>query len=158
MIEEGVAAFIGGNVMIVVGTRDADLRPRIGRGCGAWFERETGQVRVLISASQWAPAVRNAVSGAPIATTFVDPITYAAYQIKGRISEVAPATAADSARAEDYVARMLGVFMPLGVSRLQLSSTLVSHYPVAIGFWPAELFVQTPGPGAGRRVGRGEVA
>lgn len=152
MIAGDVARFLEGHVMILVATRDAAHRPHIGRGTGARFDTSSGRIRLLVSSSQWVGAVDNAICGAPVAATFVKPDDYRAYQIKGTIGEVRPATAEEQALGTRYVEEMLAVMGALGVSRLQLSSTLVDRDLAAISFMPTDLFVQTPGPGAGQRV------
>lgn len=153
MIEASVASFIEGRVMILVATRNRHHRPMIGRASGARFDADQGTIAVLVSASQWPKAVEHALPQTPISTTFVKPDDYRAYQIKGMIANVRPANAVEDARGAQYVEDMLATLGQLGVSRLQLSTTLSDRDLVRIEFWPRDLFVQTPGPGAGRRLG-----
>lgn len=156
MIEAGVASFIEGRVMILVATRNAAHRPMIGRGTGARFDAESGRIALLVSASQWPDAVAHALPGQPISATFVVPDSYRAYQIKGPVVDQRPANAIEQARGTAYVAAMLETLNALGVTRLQLSSTLSDRDLVRISFLPRDLFVQTPGPQAGQRLGAGE--
>ena len=156
VIAGDVARFLEGHVMILVATRDAGLRPHIGRGTGARFDRSSGQIRLFVSSSQWTGAVGNAIPGTSVAATFVKPDDYRCYQIKGMIDEVRPATGSEQALGTRYVEEMLLVMGALGVSRLQLSSTLVDRDLAAISFTPTDLFVQTPGPDAGQRLSAGE--
>jgi hypothetical protein len=151
VIETDVAGFLSGQVMIVVATRDSALRTYIGRGCSARFVEASGQIEILVSASQWTDAVRHARPGSPIAATFVQPDNYKAFQVKGRIADCVPASAEEQARAVRYVEAMLEILRDLGVSQLQLSSTLVAHDLARISYWPTDVFTQTPGPEAGRR-------
>ncbi|MGX5665390.1 hypothetical protein ACWKW9_05390 [Rhizobium daejeonense] len=153
MIEAGVASFIEGRVMILIATRNDAHRPMIGRATGARFDSANGRISLLVSASQWPDAVAHAVPEAPISATFVKPDNYKAYQIKGPIIEVREADTIDQARGSQYVSDMLAEMGALGVSRLQLSSTLSDRDLVRITFFPRDLFVQTPGPEAGRRLG-----
>ncbi|PZU87428.1 MAG: hypothetical protein DI528_07325 [Shinella sp.] len=153
MIEAGVASFIEGRVMILIATRNDAHRPMIGRATGARFDCANGRISLLVSASQWPDAVAHAVPEAPISATFVKPDNYKAYQIKGPIIDVREADTIDQARGSQYVNDMLAEMGALGVSRLQLSSTLSDRNLVRITFFPRDLFVQTPGPEAGRRLG-----
>lgn len=148
-----MASFIEGRVMILVATRNAAHRPMIGRATGARFDAESGRIALLVSASQWPDAVANALPGTPISATFVIPETYQAYQIKGSVADTRPANAVEQARGTRYVEEMLSTMGALGVSRLQLSSTLSDRDLVRIMFFPSDLFVQTPGPQAGQRLG-----
>ncbi|OCW59081.1 hypothetical protein [Hoeflea olei] len=152
MLETDVARFIQGRVMSLIATRNQAHRPMIGRGTGARFDPDSGEISVLVSRSQWPEAVAWARPGLPISTTHVKPDDYQAYQIKGIITGVRPATAAESAQGSRYVAEMLETLGGLGVTRLQLSSTLSDHELVRVSFLPCDLFVQTPGPAAGRRL------
>lgn len=151
MLTPDVATFIEGKVMMLVATRDATHRPMIGRGSGARYDGTSGLVTVLVSASQWPDAVAHAGEGLPIATTYVRARDYRAFQIKGVITDVREADAAESERGVRYVREQLDVMMGLGVTRLQLSSTLSDRDLMAITFRPLDVFQQTPGPGAGQR-------
>lgn len=144
--------------MIAVSTRNAAHRPMIGRASGSRFDAVTGAITVLVSASQWPRAVENAVAGSPIAATFVRPGDYKAYQIKGTIESVRPADSFEHARGSQYVDDMLAVLGALGVTRLQLSSTLSDKDLTCIRFRPTELYIQTPGPEVGQRLLIGETA
>lgn len=152
MIGADVAAFIDGPVMILVSTRDSEGRAFIARGSSARFDRATGGIDVLVNSSLWPEVVGHAMPEAPIAVTVVRPGDYRAYQVKGRIREVTAANEAEHARGRAYVERMFDVMGDLGVNRVQLSHTLTDWDLVRISFTPTDLFVQTPGPGAGARL------
>lgn len=155
-LEDSVASFLSSKVMIIAATRDQTLKAHIGRGCGAFFDNDAGDVVLLSSASQWPEFFACAVKGAPIAVTFVEPSSYKAIQVKGQINQVVPATSEQRERAARYIEQMLPLMAGLGVNRLQLSTVFADDALAAIRFWPADLFVQTPGPSAGepmRRIG-----
>ncbi|WP_026793256.1 hypothetical protein [Pleomorphomonas oryzae] len=154
MLEEDVAAFISDTVMMIAATRDDAMRAHIGRGCGASFDPEVGDVALLASSTQWPDFTANARSGAPIALTVCRPDNYQSLQIKGQIAGVTLATDDQAERAQRYIDSMLAVMAPLGISRLQLSTVFSNADLVAIRFWPADLFIQTPGPEAGERLRR----
>ncbi|WP_378944616.1 hypothetical protein [Mesorhizobium sp. ANAO-SY3R2] len=152
MIGADVAAFIDGPVMILVSTRNDEGRAFIARGTGARFDRATGCIDVLVNSGLWPEVAGHAVPEARIAVTVVRPGDYRAYQVKGRICEVAAASGAEQARGRAYVERMFDVMGDLGVNRVQLSHTLTDWDLVRFSFTPTDLFVQTPGPGAGARL------
>lgn len=154
MLEDDVAAFIAGHVMMIAATRDEAMRPHIGRGCGASFDPDVGDLTLLASSTQWPGFHANVRAGAPIALTVCQPDSYKCLQIKGQIIDVHEATGSQQERAQRYLDGMLAVMAGLGVSRLQLSTVLSNADLVAIRFWPADLFLQTPGPGAGERMRR----
>ena len=152
MIGADVAAFIEGPLMILASTRDSAGRAYIARGSGVRFDRATGRFDVLVNASLWPEVVAHAVQGEPVAVTLVRPNDYRAYQVKGWIKDVAAASEDEQARGRAYVERMFEVMGELGVNRVQLSHTLTDWDLVCISFVPTDLFVQTPGPGAGARL------
>lgn len=152
MIGADVAAFVDGPVMILVSTRNSAGRAFIARGTSARFDRATGHIDVLVNSSLWPEVVADAMPEAPIAVTLVRPSDYRAYQVKGWISEVAVASETEQTRGRAYVERMFEVMGELGVNRVQLSHTLTDWDLVRISFTPTDLFVQTPGPGAGARM------
>lgn len=154
MLEEDVAAFLSGDVMMIAATRDEAMRAHIGRGCGTDFDPDVGDLTLMASATQWPDFCANAKSGAPIALTVCRPDNYRSLQVKGQIVSVTPATDSQMERAQRYLENMLAIMADLGVSRLQLSTVLSNADLVAIRFWPIDLFLQTPGPGAGERMRR----
>ncbi|MBB6486599.1 hypothetical protein [Rhizobium lusitanum] len=138
--------------MILFATRDEAGRPMIGRGSGVRFDRQSRHIHFLASRCQWPKAVGEALAGRPIATTYVRADDYKACQIKGRILEAEPASAAWQALGQAYVAEQLSRMLALGVTQMQLSSTLSDQELVCLTIEPREIFEQTPGPGAGRRL------
>ncbi|MBY5355960.1 hypothetical protein HFO94_20945 [Rhizobium leguminosarum] len=152
MLGPQLAEFIESPVMILFATRDEAGRPMIGRGSGVRFDRQSGYLHFLASHCQWPKAVGEALAGRPIATTFVRAADYKAFQIKGRVLEAEPADAAGLALGQAYVAEQLAQMLALGVTRMQLSSTLSDRELVCLTIEPQAIFEQTPGPGAGRRL------
>lgn len=154
MIGADVAAFLEGPVMILVSTCGHEQRAFIARGSGAHFDRRTGRIKVLLCRSQWSDVATTATPGCPIAVTFARPADYRAFQAKGVIKEIAPASEEEQRCATAYVARMLEMMAELGVTKVQLSHTLTDKDLVWISFLPTDLFTQTPGPDAGQRLGQ----
>lgn len=152
MLGSELAEFIESQVMMLFATRDDGGRPMIGRGSGVRFDRRSGHLRFLASRCQWPRAVQEAKAGRPIATTYVRAADYKACQVKGRILGVGPADADEADLGRTYVAQQLAQMMALGVTRMQLSSTLSDQELICIVIEPLEIFEQTPGPGAGRRL------
>ncbi|ANL34807.1 hypothetical protein AMC79_CH02751 [Rhizobium phaseoli] len=152
MLGPELAEFIESPVMILFATRDEAGRPMIGRGSGVRVDRQSGRLHFLASRCQWPEAVSEAQVGRPIAMTYVRPADYKACQIKGRILTAGPADAAARAQGEAYVAEQLARMLALGVTRMQLSSTLSDRDLVCLTIEPQAIFEQTPGPGAGRRL------
>lgn len=150
VISPELAEFISSPVMMIASTRDNRFRATIGRGTGALYV--DGCVDFFVSAPQWTDLVANAAPGGKIATTYVRPTDYMCYQIKGEIVSVTPATEAETARGQLYIERVLRVFELLEVRRMVLSHSLCARDLVRVRFRPHDVFVQSPGPGAGVRL------
>ncbi|MDH4746452.1 hypothetical protein OMP43_20710 [Sphingomonas sp. CBMAI 2297] len=157
MIGTDIAAFLEGPVMILLSTCDGADRAGIARGSSIRFDRRNGHIHVLFSGSQWPDVGGNVATGARIAVTVVRPSDYRAFQIKGIIGSAAPASGEEQQRATAYVARMLEVMAELGVTTRQLSHTLTDRDLVRVSFLPTDLYAQTPGPGAGQRLGQAPI-
>ena len=159
LISRDLADFIASPVMMVVSTRDDRFRATVGRGSGALYDDATGIIDLFVSRAQWPDCLAGAAPGGKIAATFVRPTDYVCYQIKGVIEDVTAATAAEQARGQLYVERMLSAMAAIEVRRVHLSHSLCAKDLMRIGFHPADVFLQSPGPNAGTRLGpAGETA
>jgi hypothetical protein len=150
MIDEPMAAFIEGPVMIILSVADRMGRPTIARGVGARFEAQAGAIVVLVSRRQW-PGLTGAIApGGQVAVTFCRAADYTTYQIKGRVCLVEDADAEALDLAARYV-RITGETLGgLGVGQALIDQWVHPEDVVRLAFAPTAVFVQTPGPGAGQ--------
>lgn len=140
---------VAGGVAIFVVTVSADGRPAITRGWGPSYDHDSSTMTLAITAPAGSPTLANLESGGAIAMTISEPLTYRTVQVKGIVEHVGAPSAADRARAQRHVERFGAEVAQLGVEgaeRLFLGDLRVA------GFRVAEMFVQTPGPDAGRRL------
>lgn len=149
VIDAELAAFMQGPVMIVAATRDAALRPTVCRLSGLIAAAGQDRFHGLVSASLWPQALANLQPGWPVAVTFAHPADYRAFQVKGSVIAVTPATPADKARAERYVADTYETLSKLGSSPRQIASWLTIENLHSIAITASAAYRQTPGPGAG---------
>jgi hypothetical protein len=149
VIDAELAAFMQGPVMIVAATRDAARRPTACRMSGLIAAGGDEQFRGFLSASLWPQAMANLQPGWPIAVTFAHPGDYRAFQVKGSVVAVAPATPAEMARAEAYVADTYRTLSRLGSSPRQIASWLTIENLHSVTVAASAAYRQTPGPGAG---------
>jgi hypothetical protein len=154
-VQDEMAAFLEGAVMMVIASRDDAFRPAIARAQGARLHEGGRLVEVLVSRSQWPEAVGNLGPGRPVALTVCRPTDYRAYQVKGTVEAVAEADAAGRARAAAYRREAGAVLVGLGVEPHQIGHWLRDGDIVSIRFRPRESYAQTPGPGAGGRLAEG---
>ncbi|WP_445681920.1 hypothetical protein [Radicibacter daui] len=149
LIDAQLADFMEGPVMIVAATRDAALRPTVCRLSGLIATAGEDRFHGLVSASLWPQALANLQPGWPVAVTFANPADYRAFQVKGSVIAVTPATQAEKARAERYVADTYQTLSTLGSSPRQIASWLTIENLHSIAITATAAFRQTPGPGAG---------
>ena len=98
------------------------------------------------------PNVRRCVRVVPGgAVTFSRPLTHYSIQVKGVASGVRPSTEADRVVQERYRAAYTEQLHAVGLPRAVAKR--IAWWPsVAIDISVRDLFVQTPGPSAGRRL------
>lgn len=151
MIGEELLTFLEGPVMTILASRDAAMRPAIGRAVGT-RRREGGMLDTMVSRAQWPQLLVNLTEGAPVALTFVRPHDYRSYQLKGFCAGLAPVDEGELAWARAYIAATSKALTALGVTPRQISCWATDIDLMRLRWRPRDLFVQTPGPQAGARV------
>lgn len=156
MITTDLQQLLESGVSMLVGTRDAQCRPCCMRGMGARVAAAGAELVVFLPDATSAATLANLRDNGRIAVCFSRPFDHHSVQIKGRLSDLAPATADDHAWIERYRG---GLAESLAFVGLPVSTTLrIAHWPShAARFRVEHLFVQTPGPHAGQplEAGRG---
>jgi hypothetical protein len=147
--EADLATMVAGGVAIFVVTASADGRPAITRGWGPRYDHDSSTITLAITAPASSPTLANLESGGAIAVTISEPLTYRTIQVKGTVEHAGAPSADDRARVQTHLERFGAEVEQLGVvgaERLFLGDLRVVSFAVA------EMFVQTPGPDAGRRL------
>lgn len=137
--------------MMVFGTAGRTGRPVLGRAVGARCV-DGGGVDLFVSRAHWGEVTNDLRVGAPIAVTFSRPADYRTFQIKGVLTALAPADAADRAAATAYVEGVTRSLLDLGVLQPQVDQWLTCEDLVTLRLKPASIFAQTPGPDAGKQL------
>lgn len=146
-----LAGFLASPVMIITGTCGSGNRPDIARGVGVGIDGDAGRLRLVISSWQWPRTVENLRTSGRVAVTFARPSDYVSYQLKGRAT-LCPADADDLARSDRYMADILEVLAGLGLDRRLAMPWLSNRDAVVVGIDVEAVYVQTPGPKAGRQL------
>ena len=153
LIDEELVRHLQGPVSAFLGTTDATSVPDATRvnGLAALDGR---RLRVLIAADATA-ARANATPGSRVAVLVTDITTYRSVQLKGTVQIASPArTPGDVAVVHHHVSTFTGASDSVGMdSRLAPNLFALDVVPLVVEV--DELYDQTPGPGAGRRVGAG---
>lgn len=136
----------------IAGTRDANLVPRVRRVCGWRVEPDLRTMACAISRTS-VPGLLESLRDNGEFTLTVEIIgSHETYQFKGAFVDVAHCSGDDLKTVEGLrdrfaqtVSRLFGV--PDAACR-----SYIGRPGITVRFQVYEIFVQTPGPGAGRRL------
>ena len=151
-MEPSLVRFLQRPAMIIVGTADGNGRPAIARGISVWTQPDTERVTVIVSRWQWPDTVANVGRSERAAVTFSRPSTYETYQIKGP-AQVREMTDRDGDVMQTYGREIATTLIELGIEPPSIAHWYCTEDPLAIDLTAEAIFLQTPGPGAGGRIG-----
>ena len=138
--------------MAAVGTRDRDRVPHVHKVSGWRVEPDQETIACSIPAAFTRHLMESLEDNGQVALTVEEIGPHETYQFKGVFVDAQPCTAADR-HAADRVRERFARVVPhhLGVS--EAASRAFGMDPeVTVRFRVQEIYVQTPGPGAGRRL------
>src|SRR5262245_51679181 len=154
MIPDRVVEVLHGPSWIQIGTRDEALRPAHTMVVGALVHDDRPTVTVLVPAARSERVLRDLTENGRIAVG-VALVSHEAYQLKGTYVSSRPTDdterACQEARRAALLASALEAGFPPTIAR-PLTMGLAYTPGVAITFRAEEVFLQTPGPGAGTRL------
>ena len=153
MIPDRVVEVLRGPAFMHVGTRDADLRPSHAFPLGALVGDDLETVTFFVT--EWrAKRVLSDLENNGRVAFAAALISHEAYQLKGVYLSSRPATGDEVAFQEAHRAKLCAVlsqWFPKEVAE-GLFLGLACRPSVAITFRVEEVFLQTPGPGAGNKM------
>jgi hypothetical protein len=154
MIPERVVETIHGPAFMHVSTRDERLRPFQVFAIGAVVHPDRETVTVFVPESRSENILNDLKNNGRVALA-VGLVTHEAYQVKGSYISSRPAEAQERTIQEIYRSKVLSSMRQAGYPE-QIARPLVLgmvYQPsVAITFRVAEVFLQTPGPEAGKKI------
>lgn len=150
---EWVDLFEGGSAHIV-GLLRADGTPCATRGWGIRISDGT-EARLLLGATEVAALgyPGDDLTGSTIALTCSDIATLRSAQVKGPVRSVEPPTAEDLRVKQRYCDGYFDAVLRVDLISRALMERMEPDDVVACTFTIEEAYEQTPGPGAGRRLG-----
>lgn len=154
MIPDRVVDVLHGPAFMQIGTRDEALRPAHAFVVGAVVHDDRRTVTVFVSTTRSERVLRDLTQNGRIALGASLP-SHEAYQVKGRYVSSRPTDDAERARQEAYRAALLSATLQAGYPEAiarPLTLGLAYTPSVAITFLAEEVYLQTPGPGAGTRM------
>lgn len=153
MLAPEIVQFVESGISVLVGTRDAALRPEGIRSAGAFADGERGEVTLFLPVATSGRTVENLRQNGRIAATFTRAIDHRAIQLKGQVVDIRPATDPERERIERYLEALSLDWGFVGVPRKATRS--MNCWPAfAVRFRVESSFEQTPGPGAGQQISK----
>ena len=153
-LSEELAEFIESGVSMLVGTRDASLRPQVQRAVGAVVGADRESLTVFLTKAIAAKSVANLEDNGCIALTMSRPYDHRSLQVKGKVLGMRDGTDAERVQQERWHAGFVEHLYIVGLPR-SLIRRLAVFPSIAVTLRIDDVFVQTPGPGAGRRLEAG---
>lgn len=151
-ISDELAAFFESGISVLVGTRDERCVPEAMRGAGARVESGRRELTVWIPAANSERTVANLRATGRVAVCFSTFENHRSIQLKGHVVELREGAGDDRASVERYRGDLARHWGYLGIApRLVLRFNVWPCF--ALRFRVEQMFVQTPGPGAGAPLG-----
>lgn len=145
-----LAEFLHSGLIVYLATCSADLTPASTIGAGLRVESPR-EITVFVARALEPPVAGNLTDGAELAVTMSHVTDHRSIQLKGRRLSDGPATEADRLFQQEYMSRLAPQMMAFGVPR-SVMARLVWWPSRAIRMEVRDLYLQTPGANAGRRL------
>jgi hypothetical protein len=152
VLDSALVEFVHGGVAVGVATRDDDLRPEFARGWGPEVSADGRSVSLCVTAPEGSRMRANLEQNGAVAVGFSPPTIARAVQLKGVATVVCEPAAADLERVERHVRSFVAEAERIGAPPELSQRMFVGAGLVAVQFSIDEVFDQTPGPTAGRRL------
>lgn len=153
MIPESIVHLLQTGVSVMVGTRDAALMPECTRAWGIHVGTDRGAVTVFLSKAFAGKTLDNLRENGRIAVTCTRPTDHITCQIKGRVRSMKPVTSANRETSRQWHREFIAELRAIGVPSA-LGEAWIVEPTVAVEMAVTDVFDQTPGPGAGEKIGR----
>ena len=151
IVPEDVIASLAGGLSLLVAGLDVHGRPVCTRGVGLRIWADRAHATVFLPTATAAPLRDHLLTNRQLAFVVSRPNDYRTLQMKGPIVAVREADTADFELVSNFVRAFAELVNGLGVPRQ--TALRVTHWPcLAVDIALAEIFLQTPGPGAGTRL------
>ncbi len=154
MIPDRVVEVLQGPAFIQAGTRDETLRPVHTFAIGAVVHPDRETVTFFVPESRSVPILANLENNGRVALGFAL-VSHEAYQLKGTYLSARPGDESDAGVQDAYRSKFLAAVRQTAYpEEIARALTLGFAYRpcVAITFRAEEVFLQTPGPGAGKKM------
>lgn len=146
-------ALMDRGISVIVGSRDAAMRPSLMRAVGSRLA-DDGSVTVFLSRSQSRQLLQDIAATGHVAVVFSVPASHRTVQLKASRAAIRPADESDGPALARYLASMEHEVGRVGFQAPFIRAFLAHRVDdlVAVTFVPEQAFDQTPGPQAGSRL------
>ncbi len=152
MIPEVIAMFLDRAIVAIGGTRDKELVPHVHRVSGWRCSPDRKTITCLIP-EEFAPDLMSSLEdNGQFALTVCEVPSHETYQFKGDYVSSRPSDETDRADFERCRGRFAERIVMLFGFAEEACRAFVPRPSIAVTFQVREIFVQTPGPAAGRRL------
>ena len=149
-----LARFLEDGQIACVATRTADLKPEYVDASALRVEAERGLVTVFLPQALAGPTLANLRDNGQIAVGASRPTDHRSLQLKGVFVDERLAGEEDRAELHRYLEKLTRHLGLVGIPR-SVCQRIVTWPSCLIRFAVRDIFEQSPGPGAGRRLGPG---
>jgi hypothetical protein len=156
MIPEDIVEFLEGATVAIGGTRDGNLVPHVHRVSGWFVSPDRQTITCLVSDAFSMGLMESLEDNGQFALTVCEMPSHETYQIKGDYVGSRTLNESDLRIFKQCQTRFAERIVSLFGYTEEASSAFVAEPATAVSFRVREVFLQTPGPGAGRRIIPGE--
>ncbi|MBK8160510.1 MAG: hypothetical protein IPK59_17645 [Rhodospirillaceae bacterium] len=153
-----VLALLAGPVAISVAGRNAELCPSVAHAYGCRTLEGGKLIRVFVLREETRQLLADINANGEVATVYSDVRSFRSVQIKGQDARIVPFDTADVqqrlAHGRITADELLALGYPSALAHGYFSVPAKADF-VTIEFAPRDVFRQTPGPGAGDKLGKG---
>jgi len=153
MISDSIVDLLRTGVSIVVGTHDASLMPECTRAWGICVSSDRNAATIFLSETIAGLTIENLRANGTIAVSCTRPTDHITCQLKGLARSIRPLTPEERDLSRRWHDDFGAELKTIGVSS-ELSGAWIVEPTVAVDFSVTDVFNQTPGPDAGRKVDR----
>jgi hypothetical protein len=147
-----ILEFLNRATVAALGTRDRNLVPHLHRVSGWRIEPDREVMAVSIPGSFTRHLQESLEDNGQVSMTIEEIGPHETYQFKGTFVDLHPCTAADRQIA-DRIRERFAKVVPAQIGATEAACRAFGMDPdVTLRFRVREIYVQTPGPGAGRRL------
>jgi hypothetical protein len=153
MLPSKVVEYVQGPFFQEIGTRDARLFPDVAFGCGATADPAEDTVTIFLPDAYNARCLHNLRDNGQVAVLLGHGEGHETFQLKGLYLSDRPTTEREQAIQDIYVKKALAYWHNEYSDHTEKYFNGLVRFPsTAVTFRVTDIFDQTPGPGAGKRL------